>query len=194
MGHGHDHKHGHGHHGEHAHGPGAQGHGPSPAREHRSDAPTHVACFVLTCSDSRAQADDVSGRALREGLEAAGHSVVGQAVVRDEPEQIRAAVERGLQGGARAVLITGGTGITRRDQTVEAVRPLLEKEIPGFGELFRMLSFQEIGSAAWLSRALAGTVRGALVFVLPGSPNAVRLALDRLILPELGHAVRELSR
>jgi molybdenum cofactor biosynthesis protein B len=194
MGHGHDHKHGHGHHGEHAHGPGAPAHGPSPAREHRSDAPTHVACFVLTCSDSRAQADDVSGRALREGLEAAGHSVVGQTVVRDEPEQIRAAVERGLQGGARAVLITGGTGITRRDQTVEAVRPLLEKEIPGFGELFRMLSFQEIGSAAWLSRALAGTVRGALVFVLPGSPNAVRLALDRLILPELGHAVRELSR
>jgi molybdenum cofactor biosynthesis protein B len=149
---------------------------------------------VLTCSDSRAQADDVSGRALREGLEAAGHSVVGQTVVRDEPEQIRAAVERGLADGARAVLVTGGTGITRRDQTVEAIRPLLEKEIPGFGELFRMLSFQEIGSAAWLSRALAGTVRGALIFVLPGSPNAVRLALDRLILPELGHAVRELSR
>jgi molybdenum cofactor biosynthesis protein B len=194
MGHGHDHKHGHGHHGEHAHGEKTPAHGPSPASEHRSDAPTHVACFVLTCSDSRAHADDVSGRALREGLEAAGHTVVGQTVVRDEPEQIRAAVERGLEGGARAVLVTGGTGITRRDQTVEAIRPLLEKEIPGFGELFRMLSFQEIGSAAWLSRALAGTLRGALVFVLPGSPNAVRLALDRLILPELGHAVRELSR
>jgi len=194
MGHGHDHKHGHGHQGEHAHGEKAPAHGPSPAREHRSDAPTHVACFVLTCSDSRAHADAVSGRALREGLEAAGHTVVGQTVVRDEPEEIRAAVERGLQGGARAVLVTGGTGITRRDQTVEAIRPLLEKEIPGFGELFRMLSFQEIGSAAWLSRALAGTVRGTLVFVLPGSPNAVRLALDRLILPELGHAVRELSR
>jgi molybdenum cofactor biosynthesis protein B len=191
MGHGHDHKHGHG---GHSHGHGTPAHGPSPAREHRSDAPTHVSCFVLTCSDSRAHADDVSGRALREGLQAAGHSVVGQTVVRDEPEQIRAAVERGLEGGARAVLITGGTGITRRDQTVEAIRPLLEKEIPGFGELFRMLSFQEIGSAAWLSRALAGTVRGALIFVLPGSPNAVRLALDRLILPELGHAVRELSR
>ena len=194
MGHGHDHKHGHGHQGEHAHGEKAPAHGPSPAREHRSDAPTHVACFVLTCSDSRAHADDVSGRALREGLEAAGHTVVGQTVVRDEPEEIRAAVEQGLQGGARAVLVTGGTGITRRDQTVEAIRPLLEKEIPGFGELFRMLSFQEIGSAAWLSRALAGTVRGTLVFVLPGSPNAVRLALDRLILRELGHAVRELSR
>ena len=201
----HDHKHGHGKHGGHSHGhggessadPGQAGvpsHGESPARQHRTDAPTHVACFVLTCSDSRAHADDVSGRALREGLEAAGHTVVGQTVVRDEPEAIRAAVEGGLAGGARAVLITGGTGITRRDQTVEAVRPLLDREIPGFGELFRMLSFQEIGSAAWLSRALAGTVRGALVFVLPGSPNAVRLALDRLILPELGHAVRELSR
>jgi len=194
MGHGHDHKHGHRPHGGHAHAHETPAHGPSPAGEHRSDAPTHVSCFVLTCSDSRAHADDVSGRALREGLEAAGHSVLGQTVVRDEPEQIRAAVERGLEGGARAVLITGGTGITRRDQTVEAVRPLLEKEIPGFGELFRMLSFQEIGSAAWLSRALAGTARGALIFVLPGSPNAVRLALDRLILPELGHAVRELSR
>lgn len=202
---GHDHKHGHGQQGGHSHGhggeksadPGQAGvpaHGESPARQHRTDAPTHVACFVLTCSDSRAHADDVSGRALREGLEAAGHTVVGQTVVPDEPEAIRAAVDRGLEGGARAVLITGGTGITRRDQTVEAVRPLLDKEIPGFGELFRMLSFQEIGSAAWLSRALAGTVRGALVFVLPGSPNAVRLALDRLILPELGHAVRELSR
>ena len=194
MAHGHDHKHGHGRHGGHAHGHGTPAHGPSPAPEHRSDAPTHVSCFVVTCSDSRAHADDVSGRALREGLEAAGHSVVGQTVVRDEPEQIRAAVERGLEGGARAVLITGGTGITKRDQTIEAIRPLLEKEIPGFGELFRMLSFQEIGSAAWLSRALAGTARGALIFVLPGSPNAVRLALDRLILPELGHAVRELSR
>ena len=184
---GHDEGHGH----EHGATPA---HGESPAREHRTDAPTHVSCFVLTCSDSRGQAEDVSGRALREGLEAAGHAVVGQTVVRDEPEAIRAAVERGLEGGARAVLITGGTGITRRDQTVEAIRPLLDREIPGFGELFRMLSFQEIGSAAWLSRAMAGTVRGALVFVLPGSPNAVRLALERLILPELGHAVRELSR
>jgi molybdopterin adenylyltransferase len=181
------------------HAPGAEPgvampHGKSPAAEHRSHAPTQVACFVLTCSDSRAQSDDVSGRALREGLQAAGHVLVGSAVVKDDAEAIRAAVTGALDAGARAVLVTGGTGITRRDQTVEAVRPLLEREIPGFGELFRMLSFQEIGSAAWLSRATAGTVRGALVFLLPGSPNAVRLALERLILPELGHAVRELSR
>jgi molybdenum cofactor biosynthesis protein B len=184
------HSHGHGS-GTHRHGPA---HGESPAASHRSHAPTQVACFIVTCSDSRAAADDVSGRALREGLEAAGHTLVGQTVVPDEPEAIRAAISRGRESGARAVLITGGTGITRRDQTVEAVRPLLDKEVPGFGELFRMLSFQEIGSAAWLSRALAGTVHETLVFVLPGSPNAVRLALERLILPELGHAVRELSR
>jgi molybdenum cofactor biosynthesis protein B len=166
----------------------------SSAAEHRSHAPTQVACFVLTCSDSRAQVDDASGRALREGLQAAGHVLVGSALVKDEPEAIRAAVAGAVAAGARAVLVTGGTGITRRDQTLEAVRPLLEREIPGFGELFRMLSFEEIGSAAWLSRATAGTLQGALVFLLPGSPNAVRLALERLILPELGHAVRELSR
>lgn len=172
----------------------APAHGESPAALHRSHAPTHISCFVVTCSDSRALADDVSGRAAREGLEAAGHSVAGHEVVPDEPQAIRTVLHRAVDAGARAVVLTGGTGITRRDQTVEAVRPLLDKEIPGFGELFRMLSFQEIGSAAWLSRALAGTFRDMLVFVLPGSPNAVRLALDRLILPELGHAVRELSR
>ena len=215
-GHGHDHGHphdrGHDHpHGSHRHeamhrhgeelphGPGQDAlpptpHGKSPAAEHRSHAPTQVGCFVLTCSDSRAQVDDVSGRALREGLQTAGHTVVGSAVVKDEPEAIRTAVLGAIERGARAVLVTGGTGITRRDQTLEAIRPLMEREIPGFGELFRMLSFAEVGSAAWLSRATAGTVRGALVFLLPGSPNAVRLALERLILPELGHAVRELSR
>ena len=181
------------------HGPGEDAlpptpHGRSPAAEHRSHAPTQVACFVLTCSDSRAQADDVSGRALREGLQSAGHLVVGSAVVKDDPEAIRTAVTGAIDRGARAVLVTGGTGITRRDQTLEAIQPLMEREIPGFGELFRMLSFAEIGSAAWLSRATAGTLRGALVFLLPGSPNAVRLALERLILSELGHAVRELSR
>ena len=172
----------------------APAHGESPAGLHRSNAPTHISCFVVTCSDSRALADDVSGRAVRDGLEAAGHSVAGHEVVPDEPQAIRMVLHRAVGAGARAVVLTGGTGITRRDQTVEAVRPLLDKEIPGFGELFRMLSFQEIGSAAWLSRALAGTFRDTLVFVLPGSPNAVRLALDKLILPELGHAVRELSR
>ena len=199
--HGQSHRHEamHRHGAELPHGPGQDAlpptpHGKSPAAEHRSHAPTQVACFVLTCSDSRAEVDDVSGRTLREGLQTAGHVVVGSAVVKDDPEAIRAAVTGAIDRGARAVLVTGGTGITRRDQTLEALHPILEREIPGFGELFRMLSFAEIGSAAWLSRATAGTLRGALVFLLPGSPNAVRLALERLILPELGHAVRELSR
>ena len=167
----------------------------SPAvSEHRAHAPTRVGCYVVTCSDSRAQSDDASGRALKEGLERAGHPVVGQVIVQDEPDAIRGALQAAQLAGARAVLFTGGTGLTRRDQTVDTLRPLLDRELPGFGELFRMLSFQEIGSAAWLSRALAGTHGELLVFLLPGSPNAAKLALERLILPELGHAVWELSR
>jgi molybdenum cofactor biosynthesis protein B len=162
--------------------------------EHRSSAPARVACYVVTCSDSRAHADDASGRVLREGLERSGHPVVGQIIVHDDADAIRGALKAAQLAGARAVLFTGGTGLTRRDQTVDTLRPLLERELPGFGELFRMLSYQEIGSAAWLSRALAGTHGDLLVFLLPGSPAAARLALERLILPELGHAVRELSR
>jgi molybdopterin adenylyltransferase len=169
--------------------------GPSAAvSEHKAHAPTQVGCYVVTCSDSRAHADDTSGRALREGLERAGHPVVGQVIVQDEADAIRGALQAAQLAGARAVLFTGGTGLTRRDQTVDTLRPLLDRELPGFGELFRMLSFQEIGSAAWLSRALAGIHGELLVFLLPGSPNAAKLALERLILPELGHAIRELSR
>jgi len=162
--------------------------------EHRAHAPSRVSCYVVTCSDSRAQADDKSGRELLEGLERAGHPVVGHVIVHDDGDAIRGALQAAQLAGARAVLFTGGTGLTRRDQTVDTLRPLLDRELPGFGELFRMLSFQEIGSAAWLSRALAGTHGELLVFLLPGSPNAAKLALERLILPELGHAIRELSR
>ena len=162
--------------------------------EHRAHAPAQVSCYIVTCSDSRARADDASGRVLHEGLERAGHPVVGQVIVQDEADAIRGALQAAQLAGARAVLFTGGTGLTRRDQTVDTLRPLLDRELPGFGELFRMLSYQEIGSAAWLSRALAGTHGELLVFLLPGSPNAAKLALERLILPELGHAVRELSR
>jgi molybdopterin adenylyltransferase len=175
--------------------PGAPDDGGSAAvREHRGHAPAQVACYVVTCSDSRARADDKSGRVLREGLQGAGHTVVGQVIVEDDADAIRGALKAAQLTGARAVLFTGGTGLTRRDQTVDTLRPLLDRELPGFGELFRMLSFQEVGSAAWLSRALAGTHGELLVFLLPGSPNAARLALEKLILPELGHAVRELSR
>jgi molybdenum cofactor biosynthesis protein B len=192
--HGHDHQHGHGHQGhEHQHHRPHTGHSHA-AEEHKAHAPTHVSAFVVTCSDSRDEARDESGKALRGGLEAAGHSLCGYTVVKDDPEAIRAALAEASGAGARVVLFNGGTGIGRRDSTVETLRGLFEKELPGFGELFRMLSFKEIGSAAMMSRATAGTYRGMIVFVMPGSPQAVRLALRELILPELGHAVRELTR
>lgn len=196
---GHDHEHGHEHeHEHHHHHPHPHDHGHAEAAhvpaEHKARAPVHVSAFVVTCSDSRDAAHDESGRVLRDGLEAAGHSLVGSTVVKDEPEAIRQALAQAQAAGARAVLFNGGTGIGRRDCTVETLRALFEKELPGFGELFRMLSYKQIGSAAMMSRATAGTYQGMILFALPGSPNAVRLALDALILPELGHAVRELTR
>ncbi len=191
-GHSHDHDPGHGHSHDHAHGHSHEG--SAVAAEHKARAPVHVSAFVVTCSDSRDEAHDRGGKDLREGLSAAGHTVAGYAVVRDEPEAIRGALAQAQEAGARAVLFTGGTGIGRRDRTVETLRALFEKELPGFGELFRMLSYQRIGSAAMMSRATAGTYQGMILFALPGSPQAVKLALDALILPELGHAVRELTR
>jgi molybdopterin adenylyltransferase len=188
--HDHDHQHGRGHHHGHPHEPGHS----HAAHEHKAHAPVHVSTFVVTCSDSRGAAQDDSGRALREGLESAGHTVSGYRVVRDEAEAIRAALGEAQAAGARAVLFNGGTGIGRRDVTVETLQPLFEKTLPGFGELFRALSYRDIGSPAMMSRAVAGTYQGMVVFALPGSPQAVRLALEKLILPELGHAVRELTR
>jgi molybdopterin adenylyltransferase len=164
------------------------------AEGHKAHAPTTVAAFVVTSSDSRTPQTDESGRLIRSLLEGAGHSICGHRVVPDEPAALRAMMEEAAASGARALIINGGTGISRRDQVIETLRPLLEKELPGFGELFRYLSFKEIGSPAMMSRALAGTWRGMIVFALPGSPNAVRLAMEALILPELGHAVRELTR
>ncbi len=195
MGHdGHDHDHGHKHDHHHHHHPhGGHGHSPS-AQEHKARAPVQVSAFVVTCSDSRDEARDESGKSLRGGLEAAGHTLCGYKVVKDDPEAIRAVLAEAAGAGARAVLFNGGTGIGRRDSTVETLRALFEKELPGFGELFRMLSFKEIGSAAMMSRATAGTYQGMIIFVMPGSPQAVKLAMRELILPELGHAVRELTR
>ena len=163
--------------------------------EHKSHAPRAVGCFVLTISDSKTEETDTSGALIRELLAGAGHPVVGHAIVRDEPAQVVAAIREGCGNPAlRVFILTGGTGITSRDSTFEAVEALLDKRLPGFGELFRMLSFGEIGAAAMLSRAQAGVVQGRIVFSLPGSPNACRLALEKLIVPELGHLVREVSR
>jgi molybdenum cofactor biosynthesis protein B len=163
--------------------------------EHKSHAPASVACYVLTVSDSRTPETNTGGRAIRELLEEAGHSVTGHAIVKDEPSQVTSAVRASLDdAGTQVIITTGGTGVTSRDGTFEAIDGLLEKRLDGFGELFRMLSFQEIGAAAMMSRATAGTVGRKAIFVLPGSPHAVRLAMTRLIIPELGHVAQQLSR
>jgi molybdenum cofactor biosynthesis protein B len=154
-----------------------------------------VGCFVLTISDSKTPETDTSGALIGDLLSGAGHEVVGQAIVRDEPAQVTAVIRaRSADPAVQAFVLTGGTGITSRDSTFEAVEALLDKRLPGFGELFRMLSYQEIGPAAMLSRAQAGVVGRRLLFSLPGSPGACRLALEKLILPELGHLLREVSR
>jgi molybdenum cofactor biosynthesis protein B len=163
--------------------------------DHHSQGPASVSCFVLTVSDTRTPETDTSGRAIRELLAAAGHSVSGHAIVRDDPAQVHEQVLASCRDAATQVIITtGGTGITSRDGTYEAVDGLLDKRLDGFGELFRALSFQEIGSAAMMSRATAGTVQGKVIFVLPGSENAVRLAMTRLIIPELAHVVQQVSK
>jgi len=154
-----------------------------------------VACFVLTVSDTRTADTDASGRAIREMLQGAGHVITGSRIVPDEPEQVTEAIGQQLaHASTRIVISTGGTGITARDGTFEAIDQLFEKRLDGFGELFRMLSFQEIGPAAMLSRAIAGTIARKAVFVLPGSEHAVRLAMTKLILPELGHIVQQLDK
>jgi molybdopterin adenylyltransferase len=163
--------------------------------EHKAHAPASVACYVLTVSDSRTPDTDTGGRAIRDLLSDAGHVVSGHAIVKDEPQQVAAIVREQLRDSNTQVIITtGGTGITSRDGTFEAIDQLLEKRLDGFGELFRMLSFEEIGASAMMSRAIAGTASRKAIFVLPGSPNAVRLAMTRLILPELGHVVQQLNR
>lgn len=163
--------------------------------EHRSSAPRRVACFVLTVSDTRTTATDTSGDAVASLLTSDGHTVAGRAILRDEPAEVTAAVRAQLiDDNVRAIVTTGGTGVSRRDSTYEAITALFDKRLDGFGELFRMLSFQEIGPAAMLSRATAGIANGRAIFVLPGSESAVRLAMTRLILPELGHVVSELSK
>lgn len=163
--------------------------------EHHAQAPASVACYVLTVSDSRTPDTDTGGRTIRELLEGAGHQVTGHAIVRDEPDQVAARVREQLADSRTEVVITtGGTGISPRDGTFEAVDRLLDKRLDGFGELFRMISYEEVGAAAMLSRATAGTVGRKAIFMLPGSPAAVRLAMTRLVLPELGHVVQQLGR
>lgn len=164
-------------------------------REHHAASPTHIRCYVLTVSDTRTEENDAGGRLVRELLSGGGHPVVGHAIVPDEAVTLRAAIEQQLDAEqVQAVITTGGTGISRRDGTYEVVSRLIEKRIDGFGELFRAMSFKEIGPAAMLSRACAGTARGTILISLPGSQNAVRLGMTKLVIPELGHLVREVTR
>lgn len=171
---------------------------PEGTAAHRADA-ARFAVFraaVLTVTDSRTRETDVSGDRLAQGLATAGHSVVARELLPNDESRVRTLVADWIaRDDVDVIVITGGTGLGSRDRTIEAVRPLLEKEIPGFGELFRLLGYQEqVGTAAMLSRATAGSARGTLVISLPGSAAAVSLAMDRLILPEAAHLLREIRR
>jgi molybdenum cofactor biosynthesis protein B len=163
--------------------------------EHKAKAPVSVRCFVITVSDTRTDATDTSGSAIASLLERAGHAVAGRTIVKDDPDMVRDAVERQLANpDVQVIITTGGTGITSRDSTFEAIDALLQKRLDGFGELFRMLSYEQIGPAAMMSRATAGLAAGRIVVSLPGSEAAVRLAMERLLIPELGHLVQQASR
>lgn len=163
--------------------------------EHKRGQPVAARVFVLTVSDTRTKETDTSGATIQQLLEESGHLVTARQLVRDEPGEVQRIVRQQLAGADAQVLITtGGTGISARDTTYEAIAAFLQKRLDGFGELFRMLSYQEIGSAAMLSRACAGIAAGKILFVLPGSEPAVRLAMTRLILPEIGHLLHEVAR
>lgn len=163
--------------------------------EHRAAAPASVRVYVLTVSDTRTMATDTSGAAIAALLEEAGHVLVSREIVQDEPADVRAKVAAQLDNAdVQAIIVTGGTGISARDSSFEVITAFLEKRLDGFGELFRMLSYQEIGPAAMLSRASAGLARRKIVISLPGSEHAVRLAMTKLVLPELGHLVQEATR
>ena len=163
--------------------------------EHKARAPRSVRCFVVTVSDTRTDATDTSGRAIADLLTAAGHVVAGRTIVPDTADLVRETLERQLASAdVQAIITTGGTGITSRDSTYEVVAALMQKRLDGFGELFRMLSFEQIGPAAMMSRACAGMSAGHILVSLPGSEPAVRLAMERLVIPELGHLVEQASR
>jgi molybdenum cofactor biosynthesis protein B len=163
--------------------------------EHKAQAPQRVGCIVITCSDTRTPESDTSGQLMTRLLKDQGHAVVSYHVVRDEPAQIKALIEKTVADErVHAILINGGTGISRRDSTFEAVDALLEKRLDGFGEIFRYLTYQDMGSAAMMSRATAGVYRERIIISIPGSEGAVRLAMEKLILPELGHIVLQLTK
>ena len=164
-------------------------------KEHKAQSPSVINCAVVTVSDTRTRETDTSGALIQKLLEGQGHRVASSHLVKDEPADVRKLLDAVTQSpDVQAVILNGGTGISKRDGTYEAVAGLLEKRLDGFGELLRYLSYQEIGSAAMMSRAVAGICRGKIVISIPGSEAAVRLAMEKIILPELGHLVREVTR
>jgi molybdenum cofactor biosynthesis protein B len=160
---------------------------------HRADAPRAVRFALVTISDTRTEADDKAGAAAKMLVSAGGHTIIDQRILPDEPDAVAAHV-RSIASDVDIVVTMGGTGITARDRTFEALSALFTRTLPGFGEIFRALSYADIGAAAMLSRATAGTIGRAIVFACPGSTGAVTLALEKLILPEAGHVVREATR
>lgn len=166
------------------------------AEEHRHKAESQgsVPIAIVTVSDTRTPETDTSGQIIRTLAEAAGHRIVGHRIVKDEPVQVEDALEEFTQTEARLIIFNGGTGISQRDRTYDVISRKLEKTLPGFGELFRMLSYDQVGAAAMLSRATAGVYRNKVIFSTPGSPDAVRLAVEKLILPEIQHLAWELIR
>ena len=162
--------------------------------EHKEQAQKTVRCFVITVSDSRDENTDTSGQTIKQFLSAQGHHTAGYRIVKDEPVEIAALLEEALgKPDVEAVIVNGGTGIAPRDGTYEVVSRFLDKKLDGFGEIFRYLSYLDIGSAAIMSRAAAGTARGKVLISLPGSKGAVTLAMEKLILPEIRHMVSQLQ-
>ena len=162
--------------------------------EHKAKGKKSIRCYVITVSDTRDETNDTSGQTIKSGLSAEGHEISAYRIVKDEPVQIEALLKEALASSdVDAVIVNGGTGIAPRDGTFEVVSRLLEKKLDGFGEIFRYLSYLDIGSAAMMSRAAAGTARGKVLISLPGSKGAVSLAMEKLILPELGHMVSQLQ-
>jgi len=163
-------------------------------QEHEMEAPKVLDVGVLTLSDTRDASTDKSGAMIQELFRQAGHNIVRYSVIREDPERIEATLRAWLSEPLSAIITNGGTGLTSRDGTIEVARRLMQKELDGFGELFRLISYQQIGPAAMLSRATAGLACGRMLICLPGSTKAVRLATTRLILPQIGHMIREARR
>ena len=167
----------------------------SPTNEHKADAPSILRCAVVTVSDTRTLETDSGGQRVVDLLSEAGHAVVCREIIPDEPETMTRLLQSCRDNDEiDAVLMTGGTGVTSRDQTYETVTQLITRSLPGYGELFRMLSYEQVGAAAMLSRATAGLMQQTILLTMPGSPAAIDLAMRKIILPELGHLVREARR